>query len=153
MRYLFLLCLIGCARPVSQPNNIDAAFQPLYNQFIVDANQAGLNIKSERGIIIQFAALEAKNSLGEVIGDCITYSNGFNTVNIDTDFWNNASDPAKMILMYHELGHCVLYEKHVPSNSAIMNAVINNPLFVYSSTTWPGMLNVLFADSGNALSP
>lgn len=149
MKYLIsltILFLAGCAKG---PNQIDPAFQPLYNQFVSDAAKSGIDLSGNQGIIIQFATLEQQDNLGEIIGECSNPGYGNNTVSIDTNFWNVAGQTGQKILMYHELGHCVLSEGHVSDPDAIMNPLLNNPEAYYTQSDWSDMLSQLFSEKGD----
>lgn len=145
--YLFLfLALCGCGKG---PNNIDPAFRSYYDQFIDQANQAGLNLDKNQAITIQFAMLEQKDSLGEVVGECNSVGYGYDTISIDTDFWNSSNAATRLVLVEHELGHCILDEGHSNDPDAIMYPIVNYPAAYYNSQDWSGMLSQLFKDSGN----
>ena len=144
---LLTLLLSGCAPPAT--NSIDSAFEPLYDQFISQANASGLSLNPNQGITIQFATLEQKDSLGEVIGECSNAGYGGGTILIDTNFWNNADIDAQTVLLWHELGHCVLSEIHIQDPNAIMYAVIGQNIQYYISNPSTSF-NVLLSDKGNS---
>jgi hypothetical protein len=48
---------------------------------------------------------------------------------IDPDTWETMSDTRRKLLMYHEMGHCVLFREHVEGR----NTSIMNPLLIWSS--------------------
>lgn len=47
-----------------------------------------------------------------VAGQCTYYSHGPNHIIIDSEFWSRASDDFKEMIIFHELGHCVLDRDH-----------------------------------------
>lgn len=47
-----------------------------------------------------------------VAGQCNFYSHGPNHIIIDSEFWSRASDHFKEMIIFHELGHCVLDRDH-----------------------------------------
>ncbi len=47
-----------------------------------------------------------------VAGQCNFYSHSPNHVIIDAEFWSSASDNFKEMIVFHELGHCVLNRDH-----------------------------------------
>jgi hypothetical protein len=143
---MFLLsALCGCGKG---PNTIDPAFQPLYNQFISDANSNGLSMPAERGVTIQFATL-GNSSLGEIVGECSGYGYGNDTVLVDQGYWSVASSQAQFIIIYHELGHCLLAEQHTNTTAAIMNPLITNPL-EFIGLDLSQMVKKLYEDIGNS---
>lgn len=139
------LVFIGCGKG---PNTIDPAFQPLYNQFIAQANASGLDLDFNQNITIQFAPLEQADSIGEVVGECTSIGFGNGIIYIATDYWNSADANTRLILLYHELGHCVLSEVHTQNTMAIMNPLITNPQ-QYDATDLKGMIDQLFLDTND----
>jgi hypothetical protein len=116
---LIVFALSSCA---TGPNNIDPTLQPLYKQFISQANNAGVNLQEDQGITIQFKSISDPYSpLGEIVGECSGIGHGNDTVYIDPDFWSNANDCNRLLVFYHELGHCILNEGHSPEPENIMN--------------------------------
>lgn len=47
-----------------------------------------------------------------VAGQCNYYSHSPNHIIIDAEFWSKASDNFKEMIIFHELGHCVLDRDH-----------------------------------------
>ena len=47
-----------------------------------------------------------------VAGQCNFYSHSPNHVIIDSEFWSRASDNFKEMIVFHELGHCILNRDH-----------------------------------------
>jgi hypothetical protein len=95
----FLLVLAGCG----QGNQIDPALQPYVDSFV----QAG-NIAITTPMIIQFGNLggNAEN------GQCTLPTLGPFTILIDSTAWANDSEVDRQMLVWHELGHCVLGRTH-----------------------------------------
>jgi hypothetical protein len=147
MKYLLLtlIALSGCGK---SPNQIDPTFQPLYDQFVSDAKSNGVDVSGPQGIVIQFTTLEQANPLGETIGECSDMGYGNDIVSIDYNFWAGASPSTQQILLYHELGHCLLDEHHNPDPTSIMNALINNTM-TYWSNYEARSLQILFSQEGN----
>lgn len=143
------MLLIGCGgvNSSNQPNTIDPAFQALYNQFISDANTAGLNLSVNQGITMQFTTLGQPDGLGEVIGECMSVGYGNSTINIDPTFWNESGIEGQTLLIYHELGHCVLNEVHTTDQENIMYPIINYPEQYYVAD-WSVLTSKLFSQVG-----
>jgi hypothetical protein len=148
--------IIGCGQDVTAnlPSlSIDAAFQPVYDEFMTDAKVQGYNLRANQPIVMKFQVLEEQTSLGEIVGECsaIGYSIPNATITIDPGFWNASTPITKQTLLYHELGHCILARVHTPSDLSIMNAVIDAPLnsLYHGLTTWPAMVSELFTNQGN----
>lgn len=47
-----------------------------------------------------------------VVGVCISYSNGDRKIEIDKEAWDAYDDESREMLIFHELGHCVLDRPH-----------------------------------------
>jgi hypothetical protein len=142
---LVAVIVSGCGKGT---NTIDPALLPMYNNFVSDAAAAGVDVSNNQGITVQFAQLEEQNSLGELIGECSDLGYGGGTVSIDTNFWTHSTPIAQKLLMYHELGHCLLDEGHSTDPNAIMYPIINNSEN-YAITGLQEQLDQLFANQGN----
>ncbi len=58
-------------------------------------------------VTIGFSKIQKSN----VIGTC-SYGYGWREIDIDTEYWNNASWLSKVNLVYHELTHCYCFRDH-----------------------------------------
>ncbi len=72
---------------------------------------------AERGVRIDLAAAGITGSIGKIhtpglVGICNHNADTPNHVMIDIDFWRNASQLAKEMIIFHELGHCFLHRGH-----------------------------------------
>lgn len=87
-------------------SGIDPAFKPYVDVF---ESKYGSSIGD---IPIQFADLTYPT-----IGTCTRWSSGHRQIVVDKDYWDNpdVQDSAKLGLILHELGHCVLNRDHVNS--------------------------------------
>jgi hypothetical protein len=113
MRYVLLsLFLISCNNHSSsfsqqdprEIRGIDPAFtdqvtlfESLYGQSVGDVS-------------IGFSPLN-----GKVIGQCGKWSNGYRQIKVAPAYWEIAESRAKIGLILHELGHCVLNREHMNS--------------------------------------
>lgn len=117
---------IGCAKellPVNQNEELRD-----YAQFFVDAGKevSGANYEGELNqISLAFKDMKT-DSFEFVIGYCEiikentggimpeTYTKG-RVIRINRAWWNQATEADKIILMSHELGHCILKRRHKDS--------------------------------------
>ena len=117
MKYLILLAILaGCGKNQA-PVVVDPALQPYMDDFQTDIGA------STAGISAGFAANEGSGSLGEIVGECITSTDGSTTtkqINIDPNYWALQNEYGKKELFYHELGHCALNMVHIPT-LAVLN--------------------------------
>lgn len=134
----FLLLLAGCGqdttapRTTAQPAPVDPEFIPYVSAFeqhySVNASGTGISFAPQTSFP------------GTIIGYC----DGKN-VTIDSDYWAIAGDKERLLLVFHELGHCVLqhgHDKDLDPTTGCPLSVMNP----YLPTEWcynnnPGMLD------------
>jgi len=98
--------------PINANSNYTNAlldFRPYFERFEQEAKERGLSFETS------LSALETSLehiSDGDVVGECHWNSHAPELVIIDIPFWNNASDLDREYVMFHELGHCVLFREH-----------------------------------------
>jgi len=98
--------------PTSSNSNFSNAlvdFRPYFERFEEAAAERGLTFESSLNALE--TSLEHIND-GNVVGECHWNSHAPELVIIDIPFWNNASDLDREYVMFHELGHCVLFRDH-----------------------------------------
>lgn len=90
------ILLAGCGRPGFQANTyIDPNFQPMVDKF------------TEISGITPEVSIYFDDLTGDVIGTC--YVRGeVRDIEIDEAWWWNASYLDRELVIFHELGHCVL---------------------------------------------
>lgn len=95
---------LGCATPPGVPTQglvIDRELLPYVEKF-----EERYKIQVT-GMYIQFRTLA-----GARVGQCTIKSNGYKIIEIDPGAWEFKSEIDKISLMFHELGHCFLYQNH-----------------------------------------
>lgn len=93
--------LYGCG------HSIPAEFQPYVNSFVQDS------VNQDHPVTINHLDIQFGQITNEQIeGQCNTGFLETPTILIQEDYWNTATEDEKTILMYHELGHCVLGRVH-----------------------------------------
>lgn len=102
---LLILALIvtGCGKAT-----IDPAFQSYYDDFKKLMNDQ--KVIGNTAVTIEFGTPTAGDT--GIAGQCQTFFLGINTIVIDRTGWEQASSDAQRVLIYHELGHCVLGRVH-----------------------------------------
>ena len=109
-----------------------------------------------RGYQIDLEALEISGSIvelnqGHVAGICTYSSQAPNIVEIDATFWNSNSSFIREMVVFHELGHCVLNRGHDETTftngvcESIMRSGVGDCLDNYNANTRTNYLNELFA--------
>lgn len=132
IKYIMVLILLvscGSAPPPSKDNDaVQEEFKPYYSEFIDDLNLRNRRV-SYSGIAIKFDKMKSSNNVGEC-----HYSYPKHTVKINRTFWDVSSNTTKKIIIYHELGHCMLYKEHSEKLNSINQPVsIMYPRVLYAS--------------------
>lgn len=112
-----LFSLIACDRseeilvenPVIETGEISAELKIYFDRFENEANARGLQVDLE-GEGITGAIEEISEEY--VAGTCTYGTHIPGDVVIDLEFWNNSSESAKEMVIFHELGHCFLHRDH-----------------------------------------
>jgi len=120
---LLALLLASCKKEqVSEPisnssdsfSNIDANLREYAHRFEEEANKRGLSFSEELSLLeTHFENIPSNN----VAGQCSWSSNSPYMVTIDIPFWNNAGPSQREWVVFHELGHCVLYRGHTEAQN------------------------------------
>ncbi len=81
---------------------------------------------ADRGIDIDINALRITGEISDlegpsVAGQCNYNSRRPNHISIDSGFWRFAPQNVREMIVYHELGHCVLYRGH--SEATLANGI------------------------------
>lgn len=132
--------LVGCGKA-----NNDPVIQGFVNDFVADAALHGKNLTVDT--IIMFGDVHSRQGgqAEDAVGICNVGPNG-GTVTLDEKYWNRISDWSKKILIYHELGHCVLSRVHDTAMEEIID-MDNFKLEVPASIMNPNNLTPVAADS------
>jgi hypothetical protein len=138
----FAIMLLGCSREHVKVVSIDPAFQGYVNDFVSDAATVGVHI------VIDDLIVEFTNQLtSETLGEC-QFGNANQTpiIIIDAQDWPGESTTYQKVVLYHELGHCILNRQHVftgtilqsyCSATSIMWPYIENETNMYTENwTW-----------------
>lgn len=86
----------------------DTEILPFYDSFMSYANYYNYPLPDTK-IYLAMDDLIASDS--HIKGKCVKTSEG-NAIVIDRSFWKTLSDTSKEILVFHELGHCLLNRTH-----------------------------------------
>jgi len=82
---------------------------PYFDTFQKEASDHGLEIDYLRSdVTADFEVIDR----GSVAGICTTNGHDLRHITIDQSFWNRASHLSREMIIYHELGHCVLGRGH-----------------------------------------
>ena len=163
---LFLLALTACQKDFAEPileepiveagpksyPGVDRALWPFFERFEIAAAEQNLDIdliETETTGVIE--EIDEEN----VAGLCSYSSNRLghiveNNVTIDLEFWNRFSDNVKEMIVFHELGHCVLGRGHKEGQLtngqcvSIMRSGVEPCRDIYNASTKDYYLEELF---------
>lgn len=114
MRAILVLCLLltGCNQNLipAKVFNVAPEFQQYYYYFVSSAAAQGTPL------IIDNLVIRFDNLSNGHIGECRDGDHGVRgtpTISIDRVSWDSESDLARMVTIFHEMGHCVLWRDHV----------------------------------------
>ena len=105
----FLTLILSTFFSYSQKNenSIDPLFSEFLESFILEGRKYGIDLqKKASSVRINFGEL-GKNKAGS----CKKYS-GYSQVTIYKSIWEKMDSLQKQVLIFHELGHCLLGRKH-----------------------------------------
>jgi len=109
VKWFVPLILISCSQiPIKPYRSVDPELMPYVKDFERD-----YNLSLEK-VTARFYNLDLIMDDRNVVGICEYnyHDNTKNKVFIDTKYWTFASGIHRKMLVYHELGHCVLHRKH-----------------------------------------
>ncbi len=113
-----LIFIAGCAKESSTevlPKPPTWAIEPEFQTYVDDflAQGESRDITVQRNLMIVMKETLSAGSSG-VIGLCHypNSSRAYPLVEIKKSYWDSASEDSKKALIYHELGHCLLFRDH-----------------------------------------
>jgi len=145
------LLFIGCTKEnnenlVTEELFVEEALTPYFERFVAEGKLRGLDIdlveKRIEGFLIN---IEADN----VVGQCTYSATSTRQVNIDSAYWNSATDLEKEFVVFHELGHCYLERTHADTQenrncTSIMHSGTSGCRFNYNVSSRATYLDELF---------
>lgn len=103
MKYLMMILamgLMGCGKGYQDP-----AVQSIVDSFVQDAAAHGKQVQVNSTIV--FGDTTTAGGELNAKGVCDYGPNG-GTITLDSAYWNQSSALMKKMILYHELGHCIL---------------------------------------------
>jgi len=130
----WVLSLLLLLSPVQIATATPAPFTPLlpyinpvFTPYIEDFKKESLGLVEDSDFSkasIEFAELGYSRSrfapgpsASAVIGLCHYRGSRGNLIEIDKTYWTESSDVERWSLMFHELGHCICYRPHPPTDN------------------------------------
>lgn len=144
-----LLTLASCSKDSNESNPaIASELQSYFDDFAQEGRARGINIDYST---IDISAYVTQIEETGVVGQCARYSNGMAEVTVDQPFWRVATQWQRELVMFHELGHCILHLDHNDASgqgnrceSIMHSGTTQNCNMVYNANTRSEMLDELF---------
>lgn len=95
---------------LSQLMYVDSAFEKHVLQFVTEAGNRKVSVINVRALTMMFGKTNTSDDPGTV-GTC-SMINNLPVVIIDRPFWDVATQAERELLVFHELGHCILLRDH-----------------------------------------
>lgn len=89
--------------------NVDAELWPYWQSFEDEAAQRGINIDLNASELV---GIFVEIDQDHVAGSCTFSSNQPRVIRIDRTIWEELPDVYREFIVFHELGHCVLFRDH-----------------------------------------
>lgn len=130
---ILISLLLGCSKDEFEPvYNVPEEFQPIVESFLAEAQKRGYSIEISNMIITYADDLDSK-----VCATCYSNGNSENEQKIISINANQcwANYQQKEVLIFHELGHCILNREHDDSslpNGDPKSMMIKDNIRVYS---------------------
>ncbi len=93
---------------VNRYPGVDSQLWSYFNSFEQEALARGINIDL---VVLEVTGVIENISENNVAGTC-QYGQHIHHVTIDQNYWNRSSAFSREMVVYHELGHCALYQGH-----------------------------------------
>ena len=154
---LFLLCIVfswSCQNdsledeePEITNENIASLLTPYFETFREKALEYDLVVDySEANVTAELKSINE----GSIAGTCTTNGNDLRHIVIDQSFWNQASHLIREMVIFHELGHCILGRGHTESSfsngicRSIMRSGLGNCTDAYTTENRDYFIEELF---------
>lgn len=135
MRFILLVALLftGCGSDITNPLDPDriehepkidlGPFSSYVDAFLNDAYNNGSRV-SISDLVVRFKDIPKEDETKTILGRCWLSSTESPTIDIDPEEWERLGPTSKHLLMYHEMGHCVLKRDHFDDGDSIMNTYL-----------------------------
>jgi hypothetical protein len=121
-----------------------AGFETQVHAFEVASNEAGRPLTVDDLIIQLDPTLEASGEDGR----CTTYTNATPIILISASYWATATDQGKEVIIFHEMGHCILGRVH---RNDLNGTLVPNSVMYYSAGVFNSNENdYIFYESNRA---
>jgi len=148
--FLLVVGFFSCQKDVVHV--IDVRVQPYLDRFLNEGESRGVSIDVDAvGLDARVEnILSSSSNGGRVLGYCDMAKSENHIVVFDAGYWTGATDLEKEMLVFHELGHCLLGRQHDDSTDvdgtclSIMHSGTGTCRNAYNLTTRSKYLDELF---------
>ncbi len=125
MRYIIAFCILlsGCADNRKHILEIEPQYKKYVTLFEDESRNFGNPIKINHLIIKTVSKLD-----DYVLANCVQLYALPPTINISLQYWRYLSETEREMLLFHEMGHCILDRRH---NDNIENGVYKSLMATY----------------------
>ena len=130
---LTVFILTGCGAPIKEKHvdevyvyDVKPIFQPYVDAFIeysTDRDQVTVD-----HLTIEFGLLDSN-----ILGKCNVYSYRSPKITINAITWDYLDETDREVLLFHELGHCILRRSHNPNYTGFFPDSIMHPNLISKS--------------------
>lgn len=106
---LFTLTACSSDTLVNERSDIEDALQVHFREFQDQARQRGVAVDYRD---IDMEAYITNIQRNGVIGTCTQFGTGEKEIAIDENYWRRSSHLGRELVVFHELGHCILQRGH-----------------------------------------
>ncbi len=133
--------VLGPVGPTHEQPRIELGeFEGYVKLFLEDAQRTGVEINISS--LIMFQGEISQENETYTLGQCFRAVGAVPRIQIDSKSWPNMDMMSKTLLIYHELGHCILNRNHSDDPKSVMYPYLLNPYdFIQDHET---ILNELF---------
>lgn len=130
----FILLFVSCQQDFNVQEesqqlegDIPSELAPYFLSFKEEASARGLAINYETANV---TAEISEIDQGSVAGTCTTNGHTIRHIRIDQGFWDRAPQLQREMVIYHELGHCILGRGHTEGSfdSGICRSIMRSGL-------------------------
>ena len=115
----------GSSQDITPEVSIESQFQPIVQNFVADAQTQGKPVTITNLIIQSVPSLP-----DEIMGECFSGGLSPPTIQISQEDWDVLTPDGQKVLLYHELGHCVLGRVHNYNENNGIPVSIMSPAYI-----------------------
>lgn len=145
VKYLLLLLTISCSTHYHAKVLNVSGFEKYVSEFDRVSYQAGNPVEID-DLYIHFDNL-SESKPGEA-GLCVTSDDTTPEISVDAHIWEHLYERERHALLFHEMAHCILFQKHRTDVKSLMNPYIpydydiyydyyNSELFLFELPGYP----------------